>query len=277
VHLPFYLCDSAFEALRNMAIELRFYPLDESLSPRLTPQGVAPDELYLVVNYFGLMGRRVDAIAAESGQRGVIDDCQAFFHRAPGCGWFYNSARKFFGVPDGAYLDGPGLGALPALPPARPGLAHLFLRHAGEQERERAFAEYRRHEDGLDSEPRSMSRVSARLMSRIDYAAVAVARRRNFQVLDELLGHRNALPLRLGGDDVPYCYPFLASRPLREALISREVFVPSLWGEVATRSGRDFTWERQLAKSLCSLPVDQRYDAVAMSSVATRLLEVLDG
>jgi hypothetical protein len=274
VHVPFYVCDAVIEPLRAAAVECCFYPLDESLAPACLPDRVARGELFLAVNYFGLMGRLVAGIGAGCRDRVVVDDSQGFFRQGTDGGWSFNSARKFFGVPDGAYLYGPGTSELRALPPATPTVAHLFLRLAGAGRR--AYREFQRHEASLDGALLAMSRFTSRVMDEIDYARVAQLRRSNYRVLEELLRERNRLSLPLADGEVPLYYPFLAPTAVRQALVRCGVFVPCLWAEVATRCGRGFAWERELAARLCPLPVDQRHDAEAMRVVAARLLEVLD-
>lgn len=273
VHVPFYVCDTLLAPLRAAAVEFRFYTLDHRLAPAAPPDGVSEGELYVCVNYFGLMGGLAATLGARFGERVVVDDVQAFFRRGTKDTWSFNSARKFFGVPDGAYLYGP-VDTLPKMPPAAPMVAHLTDRVGGD--RGRAYRLFRHHETSLDAELRGMSELTAKLMEEIDFDGIAARRRANYRALDGLLGTRNRLRLSLGEGDVPLYYPFLGSVPLREELIRRGVYVPCLWPEVAARSNTMFTWERELAVRLCPLPVDQRYEAEAMQEVAVRVLGAID-
>jgi hypothetical protein len=254
-------------------VECVHYPLDRALAPAGQLQ-LRPEDLFIFVNYFGLMGHTANAFAARLGSRVVLDDAQAFFHRPPSGSWSFNSARKFFGVPDGAYLFGPSSDMIGDLPPAKVGIEHLLLRVSGELER--GYKAFQHHESQLAHEARTISEAASDLMARIDYAAVAKRRRANYLALDELLGERSLLRPTLSADDVPIYYPLLVSKPLRGELIRRGVFVPCLWPEVISRAGGLFAWERELAALLCPLPVDQRYDPDAMQEIASRVVEALD-
>ena len=274
VHVPFYVCDALLVSLRKAGVEYRFYGLDHRLAPASPPDQVKAGELYVCVNYLGLMGSLATALGATLKEGGVVDDSQAFFRRGAADAWSFNSARKFLGVPDGAYLYGPASRDVTALPRAVPTSEHLTRALDGDGEV--AYRLFRLHEASLDDGPRGMSELTARLMEGIDYARVAARRRANYLVLDGLLTERNRLCLSLEADDVPLYYPFLPPARLREELIRRGVFVPSLWPEVASRPGDAFAWERELATLLCPLPVDQRYDAEEMRDVAARVKGAVD-
>lgn len=274
VHLPFYICDSMLDAARAAGVETRFYELDHRLSPRLDPDELAPDELFVYVNYFGLRDELAHEVVARAGRRVVVDDTQAFFRRPTGEGWAFNSARKFFGVPDGAYLHGPIGDVVDRLARAEePSIEHLRNRRDGDQDL--AYQQYRKYESSLDSEPHPMSRQSARLLADVDYGEVAERRRENFRTLAAMLAPVNGLAPELGDDEVPCYYPFLASRPLRDELIRRRVYVPRLWDEVLTRPGSGYAWERDLAARLCPLPIAQQYDADVMRTVGGRVRQAL--
>src|SRR4029453_8685374 len=102
VLVPFYICDAALEPLRLLGIPFEFYGLTPSLDPE--PSAWPPDAGVLYVNYFDLKTRGADRLSAALGPRAIVDDTQAFFRRGRRSSWSFNSARKFFGVPDGAYI-----------------------------------------------------------------------------------------------------------------------------------------------------------------------------
>ena len=275
VHLPFYICDAAIAPLNATGTPYEFYPIDPRLCP---PPDLAVDDgdVLLVVNYFGLLGRLVDDLARALGRRVVVDDTQAFFREGAAGGWSFNSARKFFGVPDGAYVYGPlSIGALP--PSDLTDCDHLITRLEGEDAR--AWDQFKRHEARIGIEPRAMARLSSRLLGAIDMLRAQEIRRANFAALQMRLGSINRLELALDTaavDAGPMCYPFLADRSVDRTLLAEHgVFVPMLWPELASRPGAAFDWERELACRLLPLPIDHRYTAADMDTVADRLLQVL--
>lgn len=273
VFVPFYICDAALVPLQLLGIPLEFYGLTESLDP--TPASWPDDAAVLYVNYFDMKGRGADDISAALGPRAIIDDTQAFFRRSHGRAWSFNSARKFFGVPDGAYAYGPRAAEIrPAGVNGTAPSEHLMSRAAGDQAR--AYQQYVAAEQRVSVELLAPSPMSGQLLEGIDYDGARSARRRNFALLHERLAPENALPIdfALDAGAAPFCYPFLPSRPLRhQQLWQREIFVPRLWPEVGGRPASGFDWERGLAERLLPLPVDQRYDADDMAHVTAAVLE----
>jgi len=274
VRVPFYICDAALEPFRLLGVPVEFYGLTRSLDPDV-PEWPA-DAGVVYVNYFDLKSSGADRLSAAIGARAIVDDTQAFFRRGRGRGWSFNSARKFFGVPDGAYAYGPRAAEIhpPAANDAAPA-EHLTTRLTGD--RERAYQQYVAAEAQVSCEVLAPSPLADRLLGGIAYDAARAARRRNFALLHERLAGKNTLPIEftLDAEAAPFCYPFLPSRPsLHAALWQREIFVPRLWPEVASRPDPGFSWERDLALRLLPLPIDQRYGSDEMTRVSDVVMEV---
>jgi hypothetical protein len=275
VLLPFYICDAVLEPLTAMGTPFEFYTIDESFRPAAA---IEPDagELMLVVNYFGVMAAFVDACVHRRADRVVVDDTQAFFRRGRTDVWSFNSARKFFGVPDGGFLYGPAAD-LGDLPPSDVGdCDHLVTRLAGDDAE--AWEQFKRHEARIGIGLKAMSAISERLLAAVDMAGARYRREVNFQRLQSHLGESNTIDLSL--DDVachsPMCYPFLPSADVdRSALARLGLFVPALWPEIAGRAGGGFEWERLAARRLLPLPIDHRYGPDDMDTLAERLRQVL--
>jgi hypothetical protein len=204
----------------------------------------------------------------------VVDDTQAFFRRPAPATCSFNSARKFFGVPDGAYLYGEDCdsGSLP--PSDAADCDHLLARLAGDRD---AWDLFRRHESRIGVEPRAMSEVARRILATIDYGRSRLRRAENFAVLHRRLQSHNMLDLPLdNGSGAPLCYPFLPAGAVdRGALARMDLYVPTFWPEIDGRAGGGHEWERDLARRLLPLPIDQRYGVHDMERLATALLQVL--
>lgn len=265
VHLPYYICDVVPAALDAERLDYCYYPVNENMDPAAIPD-VAADEALIAVNYFGLKGTTVSNLAARFGPQLIVDDTQAFFQRGyPGSSSF-NSARKFFGVPDGAYLYAavpvPDVAARNDAPP----WGHLVERLGGRQEI--AYRQFQQAEADMGYEVRRVSVGSERMLAGFDYRRAIERRRANFLQYHECLAGWNQLPIALDGEAVPLCYPFLpAGRVPREALYARYVYPPCFWKECAARSSDGFAWERSLADRLLPLPSDQRYEAADIDRV----------
>ena len=109
VYLPYYICDSVLQPFDRTGVKYEFYRINEQLEPaeKLTP---SDDEAVLYVNYFGLKNRFVETFC-DTYRNTILDFTQAFYSgkadshgdKDHPCDTFY-SCRKYFGVPDGAYL-----------------------------------------------------------------------------------------------------------------------------------------------------------------------------
>jgi hypothetical protein len=275
IHVPFYVCDAILEPLRAQGLPRTFYPLDE----RLEPAGgldLAPGEVAVVVNYFGLKGASVRALAEHLGGAVMIDNTQAFFEVGYSGSWSFNSARKFFGVPDGAYLYAPVPIPLTAPRNAAPAWDHLIGRLEGHHAE--AFLRFAAAEADVTSELRRLSVGAERLLAAIDYPAAAARRRENFAEYESALGRANTLALRLPSGAVPLCYPFLPDRTVdRRLLHEMGIYTPMYWHDCLVRPGGGFEWERHLSGWLLPLPVDQRYAADDVGRVVAAVTELLEG
>jgi len=206
-----------------------------------------------------------------------VDNTQAFFEAPLAAPWTFYSARKFFGVPDGAYLHGPSPVDVDSLPQARPPVGHLCRKLSGEGRS--AYQEYLRNEAAIDCRPRRMSQLSRSLLGSIDYEAAMRRRLSNALYLHRRLAAINRLPTPLSDGLAPLCYPLLLDHPVdRESLAQGGLFVPTFWKEVPLRPEADrFPWECELASKLLPLPVDHRYDTSDMDLLLERLLPFVAG
>lgn len=274
VLVPFFICDAVLEPLDAAGVAHTFYPLTERGLPDLS-EPPRDDELLLAVNYFGLASAAMSTLAAQHGARLVVDDTQAFYRVGEAANWSFNSARKFFGVPDGGFLYGPHRPPHPQ-PSLTGGCEHLTRRLEGDTYA--SFQLYREHEARIGIEVRAISELSNRLLAAVDHDAVRAARRRNFDALHQHLGMMNGMPIGVSAYEhqVPMCYPFVPEREIsREELWRRNLFVPQFWPEVLQRRVSGFERERKLAARLLPLPIDQRYDPEDMIEICDRLRVVL--
>jgi hypothetical protein len=275
VLLPFYVCDAVLQPVAATGTPFEFYAINDAFQPDGDCEAAA-GELMLVVNYFGVLSPFVEARADADASRVVVDDTQAFFRRGRPDAWSFNSARKFFGVPDGGFLYGPATGADRLPPVDGTDCEHLLTRLSGDDER--AWDQFRKHEERIGIEPRAMSVVSTRLLGAADLDRARRRRQTNFETVHRLLGPLNRVKLSLGdvAAEGPMCYPFLPPADVDRAALGRlGVFVPTLWPEVPNRTIPGFEWERDVARRLLPLPIDHRYGPGDMEKVCQALLQVL--
>jgi len=258
VYLPYYTCDVVLEPFKKLNLSYEFYHIDIHLELNDTIS-LKENEALLYTNYFGLKQRYVEQLAEKYGSRLIVDNTQAFYAKPlKGIDTFY-TCRKFFGVPDGAYLYcDKEFDEEIEQDYSYDRVAHLVKRI--DLSAEQGFADFRKVDDGLDNQPiRKMSKLAHRMMQSIDYDTAAKKRRENYLYLQEILGNTNNLELHLEEVAVPMVYPFLTPiKGLREKLIENKVFVARYWPNVL-----DWTTDKDieyiLAYQMQPLPIDQRY------------------
>lgn len=262
VWIPWYLCDSMREPLRQANIAWSTYALTAEFN--IAGQvDLKPGQWLLHVNYFGLCDNVQQRIlGVYPADQLVFDNAQALFCPPTRCLATLYSPRKFLGVPDGGILVCNGLTIADYPPDLGSGsrLAHLLLRD--DLGAEAGYADFARAEHSLCNQlPRTMSRLTRRLLDGLPYREIMARRRANFQVVARHLDPHNQLRWTLGPESVPLCYPFLPVEPaLRDELIRARIFVPRYWPELIDDRTCASPAERRWVDELLPLPIDQRYD-----------------
>lgn len=266
VYIPYYTCEVVLEPFQKLNIQYEFYHIDIHFEIA-DSFALKNDEALLYTNYFGLKQHYVEQLANQLGPQLIVDNTQAFYAKPiEGVDTFY-TCRKFFGVPDGAYLNSSTkLDEDFEQDHSYDRMVHLLKRI--DLTAEDGFADFRRNDDRLNNQPiRKMSALTQRMMKSIDYNRVAKQRRENYLYLHRLLGETNKLHLPLDDEAVPMAYPFLAPiEGLREKLIENKIFVARYWPNVL-----EWTTEEDLeylfAYQIQSLPIDQRYGEIEMKKI----------
>ena len=272
VYVPYFTCEIVLQPFHLLHIDYELYNIDEILEPVALPI-LKENEAFLYTNYFGLKQDCVERLAEHFGDRLIVDNAQAFYAKPiKGVDTFY-SARKFFGVPDGAYLYcNRKLDKTFEKDSSCDRMGHLLKRiELGANE---GYFDFRQNDDTLEKQPvMLMSNLTERLLKSIDYQTAAKKRRDNYQLLENALGEYNKLGFKLTDTAVPMVYPFMADTPdLKHKLIKNKIFVATYWPNLFEWCNES-DWEFQLAEKGCFLPVDQRYREKEMK----RIIEVILG
>ena len=276
--LPDYLCGSVSELLARKNVIVKTYKVGSDLAPDLSSVSLGEEDYLLLADYYG----QLDAITVEAAFRVcsgrlIIDETQGFYvkpwHNAD---VFYN-CRKWFGVADGAYLYSKDNKALPRELPIGESWNHMnHLLGRYERSGEEFYSASLQNEARLIGiQPEAMSLLTANLMCAIDHEKVRKRRSANWDALHEKLSRINSL--RLKKPTCPFMYPlFLGEKAqiVRRELITRKIFVPMLWPDVAeccSPASEAFG----LATGIVPLPLDQRYCLTDMGRVISAISEVL--
>lgn len=274
IFIPLYTCSVVWDAVSRSGCEYEFYRLKSDLSPDFDFSNMKSGEWFLFTNYFGLCDSHLEQIRKKCPNV-IADNSQAFFSRPLSSVPTFYSARKFFGVPDGAYLyPGAGLQISEKLPVTRYAMRSLHLLIRAEGFAEEGYSEFRKSEDALSKEPVSqMSDLSKSILEGIDYKFVKKKRMENYLILHEAFAGINQLSLAykdLNGQ-IPLAYPLLYKDiELRRKLIQHRIYIPCYWDNVRSVA-EETSLERKLADCLLALPVDQRYNAGHMR----RIIEIV--
>ena len=266
VYIPYYTCDVVLEPFKKLGVPYEYYHIDIhfEIRDRFT---LKEGEALLYTNYYGLKQRYVEQLAAKVGNSLIVDNTQAFYAKpVAGIDTFY-TCRKFFGVPDGAYLYTEKQLDMEL----EQDLSYermLSLTKRLDLSPEAGFQNFRDTSKTLVRQPiKQMSKLTLRMMQGIDYESVAQRRRANYQMLHEALGKENNLELPLDDDAVPMVYPYLVPvKGLREKLIENKIFVARYWPNVLECTTPDDI-DCLLAYQMQPLPIDQRYGEYDMKRI----------
>ena len=104
LYIPYYLCNSVSDMCIRNGYKFEWYKIDTEFMP-IFNKTLDEDECLYVVNYYGqLTNEKIFSLKQQFVQI-ILDSTQAFFQKPlDGIDTIY-SCRKFFGVPDGAYLS----------------------------------------------------------------------------------------------------------------------------------------------------------------------------
>lgn len=268
LYIPAYLCDSVANMLRRYGYEWEYYSIGGDFHPRFV--GTLDEHSYLyIVNYYGQLSNQILADLKNRYKYIIVDNVQAFFqYPLPGVDTIY-SCRKFFGVPDGAYLSTNAILPQPLEEDvSRDRMTHILGRF--ETEASAFYADFKKSDQACaESELRHMSRLTRNLLGAIDYDAARQSRNRNYAQLAAAFGERN--PLVLTAPDGPYCYPLYCKNgmEIKKRLAVKKIYVPTLWPNVLELEG---TLEQDYARNILPLPCDQRYGQEDMERM---IMEVL--
>ena len=261
--LPYYQCGIVREFLTRKGIMLKYYEIASDFTPLdLTP---SEDEAVLLVNYFGIFSEKLRSLCTRY-KNVIVDHSQAFFTSPiPGLQNVY-SPRKFFGVPDGAYLIGENAHCyVNDYPQSYSSDTASFLMERIEYGCEgKAYTSRQKNEERIDKEDvMRMSSLTRTLLDSLDYASVAHKRRVNYQKACDMFSSLNRIaPLLLSetsSQDVPMVYPLVVEdESLLDKLLRAKHF-QGRWWQYLTQERPCDSFSHYLSRYMLPITIDQRY------------------
>ena len=273
VFFPYYCCDALLEPIKKLGIEHEFYNINDQLDP-IIDFDIKDTDCFLYVNYFGVKNDTITRLSKEVRNL-VADNSQSFFSRAVANIDTFYSCRKFFGVPDGAYVSTADTSKNDyPIDTSYDSCRHLLK--CADTGIETGFADFRENEHRLSGlEIRQMSVLTRAMMAAAPYASSCQVRNDNFQYLHSRLAEINELKLNFSSINGPLNYPLLVSNPeLRKQLIGEKIYVAEFWAAVRSWAPKG-SYAYFLSENLLALPVDQRYDKKDMDRIVECILKFI--
>ena len=264
--VPTYLCDSITKVCEREGCAYEFYDVCEDFQPNFDKK-LRDDEWLYIVNYYGQVTN--EAELKKIYQRIILDNVQAFFQRPiVGIDTLY-SCRKFFGVPDGAYLSS-DIRLDVEQDVSKDRMIHILGRY--EKSASDYYIDYVENEETYYNLPlRGMSLLTHNILGAIDYENVKRIREENFHFLYDRLSSTNGINVKKV--EGPFAYPYYVKNgmKIKRMLAEKDIYIASLWPNAFEFEGLP----RDYSENILPLPCDQRYTIEDMEALVKELEAVI--
>ena len=272
LYIPYFLCGTVRMCCEAYGVDYEYYPITEDFEPVL--RGAGKYDAVYAVNFYGQLSASYLTALKRQYPRLIIDNSQAFFNKPlPGTDTMY-ICRKFFGVPDGAYLYTDKRADIEIKQDiACDRMTYLLGRY--EKTAQEYYAGYVKNNEYFDNmKLLGMSKITKNILKAIDYDSVKDKRTRNYMELHRMLSEYNQIQAKPA--EGAFAYPFLAENAdgIRKELIKKKIYIPILWPDVLSLCHRASV-EYKYACGILPLPVDQRYSAADMRYIADEIIRRL--
>ncbi len=265
IYIPYYLCLVIEETCKNENIKIKYYHIDENFMPIINNIPTKKNTYIYIVNYFGLIKKHQVKNLKKKYNNIILDNTHDFFtHNYKNIDVIYN-CRKYFGVPDGAYLkttikidEGAYLKAH-----SLNRIKHLFGRY--EQSAQKFYEDFNKADKSFDNKNvELMSDITHNMLKSLNYKKIYKIRIRNFNYLKKYFSSQNKIKLKKNSN---FMYPLLINNgsELRKYLINKKIYIPHLWPNIDKFSLNAF--EKDLFNNLVLIPIDQRYNIITMKKI----------
>lgn len=266
--VPKFMCGSNDKVLKTNNVEVRYYNIDINFKPIVNKRD--NNEWLYLVNYYGQISSE---FIKTLGNKLIVDNAQAYFHKPiNGFDTIY-ACRKFFGVSDGAILFTNKF--LDNLPVDESRQRMNFLLGRFERSASEFYEEYVKNNENFDNEPlKKMSKLTENILHAIDYEYVKKIRKDNFSFLHSKLATYNKLNIVV--PEGAFMYPLYIENGerIRNELKKKKIYIPMLWPDVLDVCNEN-DLEYDLAKNILPLPVDQRYGIEDMKYIVDEVVSAM--
>ncbi len=271
LYVPYLNCIYSTDPADALGIPYEYYFLDSDL----VPKNIHPkeDEAVIWINYYGNATKEQIIKVKELCSRTnlIVDNCHAFFSKPLEGVYNCYSARKFFGVCDGAYLVKERIPKL-ELPLSESSNHMHFILSSIERGTNELYPENLKNEERLGKNVKKMSKLSLRILSSINYDKIKSIRKRNLLCLHKNLEKYNSFNVNLESNTHMY-YPLLVLKDnIRQKIVERHIYTPTWWKHVPDYFEGEVL-EKTLAKYMLMIPIDQRYSEEDMEDISKIIIE----
>lgn len=274
IALPYFICNSVKEVCVKENANICYYHINKNFHPENLELG-EEDWIYLV-NYYGQLSAEEINEYRYKYKNIIVDNAQAYFEQPlHGVNTLY-TCRKFFGVPDGAFLYTDSLKLMEELDQDESYDRMGFILGRYERPAAEFYDMYVRNNDFFSQEPiKKMSKLTMNLLRGIDYDTVKQKRTKNYNYMYEKFEKVNRLKLKK--IEGAFAYPLLVANgfEIKRKIVEKKIYIPTLWPEILDLCESD-QLEYDMAKNILPLPVDQRYSTDDMEYMALEICRYIE-
>jgi hypothetical protein len=266
VYIPYFTCDVILEPFKKLNLNYKFYSINEKFEPVFDFNLLDKNEAFLYTNYFGIKDNFINELSKRKINL-IIDNAQSFFSQPLKEIDSFNSARKFIGVSDGAFLNTKKhLSRELENDMSFKRMDHLLMRF--DLSAEEGYDAFLKNDKSLINQPiKKMSKLTESILKSVDYEYVKTRRIKNFMFLHNILKVSNKLNFDLNENQVPLVYPYWTSDlKLKSKLLNNKIYCATYWPNVKKWCNKK-SLEYIFVDEIVYLPIDQRYDESDMELI----------
>lgn len=221
IFIPYYTCPIVWESLREEKCKIKFYHINEQFMPEIN---FHKDDYILYINYFGLCSNNCK-ILSKKYKNLILDNSQAFYADNVGLASF-SSLRKFFNVPNGAYLFINNLLHEDFIEDKFQNIPVLIHKN---------YKKFLQNELVINNE-KNIKYINPNIenkMKNIDFEKDKKQRIKIFNQYAEIFDKENNLQFTANKYNIPYCYPFSPkNKDFAQSFIENNLVLLWLWNPI---------------------------------------------
>jgi hypothetical protein len=280
IWIPAYICSSILEPIKKAKFNIKFFPIDDNLSPNTVflNNNIKKNDFVLAVNYFGTKPSQTfyDFVKSKTDVFFIEDRAQDISKDNFWGDFIVYSFRKHFGIADGAVLI--DLNKKIRKNPKYEFYTNAnfiessFLRYEDEQKQNNKiwYKKYKEIEQKHSVSKKPFSKLSKEILNSISYEKTVKIKIDNYKYLSNNI-KENAKVKKLKIQNlvfIPNGFPLVAkeSKELSNYLASNNIFAPRYWQDIVADKNI-FKFEHEISSSNITLPCDHRYNKKDMDFI----------